>query len=267
MSPAQHAEQAPHLGERLAAGLLDQRSGSSARSGSWSRSSLAAPFDGHDADRVGDDVVQLAGDPRPLLGHGGEHWASRSRSSRTVRSRSSSVRSSRPRSTWPGDRGGAEEQRDEEDVDPRQTIRCSTGSRRRARKGRRSPRPRAAGRCVLPRLHDARRPPRSERSFVDRGRNEERGDRDDRRRRRADREREALAPEKRQAPEESQHDEGRLRALDVPRPDDDLLRDRDGQDQEVACVVAKQRPEPSHAVKVAPGAGGRVRPGACLRTT
>ena len=67
---AHRAEQPPHVGERGAAGLLDAaerlavlglRRGQVVADG--------ADLEHDHADRVGDDVVQLAGDPRALLGH------------------------------------------------------------------------------------------------------------------------------------------------------------------------------------------------------
>ena len=67
---AHRAEQAAHLGERCAAGLLDapervpvlgQRVGELVPDG--------ADLEHHHAHGVGDDVVELAGDPRALLGH------------------------------------------------------------------------------------------------------------------------------------------------------------------------------------------------------
>ena len=66
---SQHAEHPSHLLQRLAAGALD-------RAERLARGALAvaqhaprpARLQQHDADRVRDDVVQLARDPRPLLG-------------------------------------------------------------------------------------------------------------------------------------------------------------------------------------------------------
>ena len=68
---AHRAEQAAHLGQRRAAGLLDapqrvavlrERLGEPVPDG--------ADLEHHHADRVGDDVVELACDPRALLGDG-----------------------------------------------------------------------------------------------------------------------------------------------------------------------------------------------------
>ena len=68
---AHRAEQAAHLGERRAAGLLDaverirvlgERLGKLVPDG--------ADLEHHHADGVGDDVVELARDPRALLGDG-----------------------------------------------------------------------------------------------------------------------------------------------------------------------------------------------------
>ena len=68
---AHGAEEAAHLGERSAAGALDaperiavlrERIGELVPDG--------ADLEHHHADRVGDDVVELARDPRALLGHG-----------------------------------------------------------------------------------------------------------------------------------------------------------------------------------------------------
>ena len=64
----QHAEQPAHLLERLAAGLGDLRQRAAAASGSLGRGVAAAVGLGdHHRQRVRDDVVQLARDPRPLL--------------------------------------------------------------------------------------------------------------------------------------------------------------------------------------------------------
>ena len=70
-SSSHRAEQPAHLGERRAAGLLDaaerllvlvERGGQLVPD--------RADLQDHDADRVGDDVVELARDPRALLGDG-----------------------------------------------------------------------------------------------------------------------------------------------------------------------------------------------------
>ena len=67
---AQDAEQAARLGERLPAGLLDGRIGPVPAPGPREQQPGGACLDGHDGDAVGDDVVQLAGDARPLCGDG-----------------------------------------------------------------------------------------------------------------------------------------------------------------------------------------------------
>ena len=65
----QHAEQAPHLGQRLAAGALDRAAASTAPLGvAVEDPPRAAGLDDHHADRVGDHVVHLARDPPALVG-------------------------------------------------------------------------------------------------------------------------------------------------------------------------------------------------------
>jgi hypothetical protein len=69
---AQHAEQVPDLGERLAAGRLDRREGALGHVGLLAHE----PFGGagladHRRDRRADHVVELPGDPRALLCDGG----------------------------------------------------------------------------------------------------------------------------------------------------------------------------------------------------
>ena len=71
LGAAQHADHPPHLGERLATGLLDDLQ----RLAFLVLVRLEQPAHGrglhrHHADAVADDVVQLAGDPRALLGDG-----------------------------------------------------------------------------------------------------------------------------------------------------------------------------------------------------
>ena len=64
----QHAEQPAHLGERIAAGLGDLRQRAARRVGILGRGVAAAVGLGdHHRQRVRDDVVQLARDPRALL--------------------------------------------------------------------------------------------------------------------------------------------------------------------------------------------------------
>ena len=68
---AQRPEQEAHLGERGAAGLLD--AAQRIRLLAERRGKLvpdSADLEHHHADRVGDDVVELAGDPRALLRDG-----------------------------------------------------------------------------------------------------------------------------------------------------------------------------------------------------
>jgi hypothetical protein len=66
---AQHAEQAAHLRHRGAAGRLDRRQ-DVGRPGPLvaERAALGARLHDHDREVVGDDVVELARDPRSLLG-------------------------------------------------------------------------------------------------------------------------------------------------------------------------------------------------------
>ena len=69
---AQDAEQPPHLGER-AARRCDSIASIAPRASSGRRSlervARAARLEHDHLDRVRDDVVELARDPRPLLGH------------------------------------------------------------------------------------------------------------------------------------------------------------------------------------------------------
>ena len=67
----QHAEQAAHLGQRLAPGPLDLLGGGD-RAGrvALEDPARAAGLHDHDADAVGHDVVHLARDPAALLGGG-----------------------------------------------------------------------------------------------------------------------------------------------------------------------------------------------------
>ena len=71
LGPAEYADHPPHLGERLATGLLDDLQ----RLALLVLIRLEQPPHGrglhrHHADAVPDDVVQFAGDPRALLGNG-----------------------------------------------------------------------------------------------------------------------------------------------------------------------------------------------------
>jgi hypothetical protein len=67
----EHAEHSTHLGERLAAGGLD-RGERLLRLGRVSVDEVVtdAGLHGNDAHRVGDQIVQLAGDPGPFVEHG-----------------------------------------------------------------------------------------------------------------------------------------------------------------------------------------------------
>jgi hypothetical protein len=68
---AQHAEQPSHLGHRRAAGVLDRlQHGARLRPLVTDRAPFAARLHHHHRDVVGDDVVELASDPRPLFGDG-----------------------------------------------------------------------------------------------------------------------------------------------------------------------------------------------------
>ena len=69
LRPAQNADEAAHLGERLPAGLLDhlERLALLLLLGPQQPAN-GRGLDGHDADAVPDDVVQLTGEPRALLG-------------------------------------------------------------------------------------------------------------------------------------------------------------------------------------------------------
>src|SRR5262249_37082859 len=68
LGPLQHADQSAHLGERLPARLLDdQQRVAFALLVGPEQSPYAGSLDGHDADAMADDVMQLARDPRPLL--------------------------------------------------------------------------------------------------------------------------------------------------------------------------------------------------------
>ena len=71
LAVAQQAEQPAHLAERLLAGVLDDVE-RVARLVELvvEHAPAAARLQDDDADRVGDDVVQLARDPRALLGDG-----------------------------------------------------------------------------------------------------------------------------------------------------------------------------------------------------
>src|SRR5439155_20179081 len=65
---AEDPEQATHLRERLAAGLLDREEWRAGPCGLLVEEKPGgAGLDGHDADAVGNHVVELARDPRPLF--------------------------------------------------------------------------------------------------------------------------------------------------------------------------------------------------------
>jgi len=67
---AQHAEQAPHLGQRAAAGALDRLEHLARRGVLIAQPApFGAGLQHHHRDVMGDHVVQLARDPRPLLDH------------------------------------------------------------------------------------------------------------------------------------------------------------------------------------------------------
>ena len=69
---AQGAEHPAQLAERLAAGLLHSRQRRTGAVGVHVEHRLGRPrLHHHDADRVRDHVVHLAGDSRALVGHGG----------------------------------------------------------------------------------------------------------------------------------------------------------------------------------------------------
>ena len=112
------AEQPAHLGERLAAGRLDRRAAPRARA-SWlgvEQAADACGLDGHDADAVGDDVVQLAGDRARSSATAAGARASRSRSARCARSVARAI----SRCWWPSARArepdDGEEDRDRHEV-------------------------------------------------------------------------------------------------------------------------------------------------------
>jgi hypothetical protein len=68
---AQDAQQPAHLGQRLTAGGLDGAERADRRVGiAVEDAPRSAGLHDHDRDRVGDDVVQLARDPRALAHHG-----------------------------------------------------------------------------------------------------------------------------------------------------------------------------------------------------
>ena len=70
VAAAQDAEQPPQLAERLAAGLLDRGDGGARALGVGRHGALGGRgLHEHDRDVVGDDVVQLARDPRALAEH------------------------------------------------------------------------------------------------------------------------------------------------------------------------------------------------------
>ena len=69
---AQDAEQAADLGQRLAAAGLDREEGVGGAGGvALGQAACARRLHHHRAQRVRDDVVQLAGDPGPLLARRG----------------------------------------------------------------------------------------------------------------------------------------------------------------------------------------------------
>ena len=69
---AQHADQASHLGQGLGPGRLDRVEGLERRPGiRLHRLAGTARLQDHDADGVRDRVVELARDPRSLIGHRG----------------------------------------------------------------------------------------------------------------------------------------------------------------------------------------------------
>ena len=71
LRPAQHADEPAHLGQRLAPGLLDDLQRLAlALLLRLEQPAHARRLDGHHADAVADDVVELARDPRTLLGDG-----------------------------------------------------------------------------------------------------------------------------------------------------------------------------------------------------
>ena len=71
LGAAQDADEASHLGQRLASRLFDDHERLPlALLIRPEQAAHAGRLDGHDADAVADDVVQLARDPRALVGDG-----------------------------------------------------------------------------------------------------------------------------------------------------------------------------------------------------
>ena len=100
---AQHAEQPAHLGQRLAAGRARRRANASRARGRVALgepAGAARPAPTIARQRVRDDVVQLAGDPRALLGGRASAALARARARAAAAfSRSAALRRARLRSS------------------------------------------------------------------------------------------------------------------------------------------------------------------------
>ena len=117
-SPRAHrAEQAAHLGRAPCGRCCSTPRSASRSSGELGRQPVpdGADLQHHHADRVGDDVVQLAGDPRALLGDRDARRASRSRSATAARSAASAC-AARSRRAKPPSQAIANSGRDEDEV-------------------------------------------------------------------------------------------------------------------------------------------------------
>ena len=132
----QHPEQPAHLAERLLARALDRVEGGAGRLGiGGEHLAPAARLDDDDRDRVRDDVVELAGDPRALLRHGGSGplvlvalELDRAEGERAL------PLAPQP-DHQPGQPGAAEDQRAEDDVAPVERVAVVGDELRRSRTG------------------------------------------------------------------------------------------------------------------------------------
>src|SRR5437588_1521155 len=259
LGPPENADEAAHLRERLAPGLLHDEQG------------LALPLllgkeeaprsgglHGHDADAVADHVVELARDPRALLGdrHARVLLACAFEPIGSLR-RLGDLLAPRRQEVPGGPHGGEQDERPDEVSGPlvRQLGRDEHDNRDRDPQARERL---ATLRDRSERENSAQRAEEGEAQAVVALRVDPdgAGNRDERERRRPDRK--AAPQEQRQRPEGREGCRGQLLDVSVRDRDLDFGADREGDVDEVAEPLAQDPECPVHAFTVAPASGDRL---------